>query len=362
MFRKPKHTKLIIFLSVLLLSLVLFTLLVTKGNHHRHVSLLKEEIKTKKHTIKKLEHDVDFLKTIKENHERTISSIRETKFFETLHSKEEHNNSSIELAIIVPFRGWWYHRNIFTNFMSSYLKDYGFEAVIVVVTQEDDRPFNRGSLLNVGVLEATKLVPSLKYFVLHDIDRLPMGFVDYGYRELLGMNEELYPEYAGGVLKIDRKIFEGINGFSNCFWGWGEEDDNFYIRIHDSEYGVKYLENGGRIPRRNNTFFHVCHEKQSREDLKKSRSLHRFIYSNRLKNGLQPVYSFEGLSSLHYHVTQRVFNFPSMELSVKFPGPDKDSCYAQYRYIIDEKGTEFFFWKELRPEYGRAPSRFPFMK
>ena len=40
-----------------------------------------------------------------------------------------------------------------------------------------------------------------------------------------------YSEYFGGVSAISVKQFRQVNGFSNQFWGWGGEDDNFYIRV-----------------------------------------------------------------------------------------------------------------------------------
>ena len=40
-----------------------------------------------------------------------------------------------------------------------------------------------------------------------------------------------YSEYFGGVSAISVEQFRQVNGFSNQYWGWGGEDDNFYIRV-----------------------------------------------------------------------------------------------------------------------------------
>ena len=47
-----------------------------------------------------------------------------------------------------------------------------------------------------------------------------------------------YRGYTGGVLSVWRAQFETINGFSNEFWGWGGEDDDFYNRLKHKGYDV----------------------------------------------------------------------------------------------------------------------------
>lgn len=40
-----------------------------------------------------------------------------------------------------------------------------------------------------------------------------------------------YTSYFGGVSALTREQYEAINGFSNSFFGWGGEDDDFYNRF-----------------------------------------------------------------------------------------------------------------------------------
>ncbi len=78
------------------------------------------------------------------------------------------------------------------------------------------------------------------YFCLHDADMLPLD-CNYGmpsaplrlYSSILS-NEgtrELSSVCFGGMVSISRNDFAAVNGFSNRFWHWGKEDDNFLLRL-----------------------------------------------------------------------------------------------------------------------------------
>lgn len=70
------------------------------------------------------------------------------------------------LAIIVPYRDREDHLKEFIPHMNKYLPD----AKIVIVEQADEKPFNRGKLLNVGFLET-----DFFYYCFHDVDHLPVS-------------------------------------------------------------------------------------------------------------------------------------------------------------------------------------------
>nr|XP_034313783.1 beta-1,4-galactosyltransferase 1-like [Crassostrea gigas] len=42
----------------------------------------------------------------------------------------------------------------------------------------------------------------------------------------------------GGVSALTREQYEAINGFSNSFFGWGGEDDDFYNRVMWSKMSI----------------------------------------------------------------------------------------------------------------------------
>ena len=132
--------------------------------------------------------------------------------------------------------------------MKDYIKDIEYE--IFIVEQADDKPFNRGKLLNVGYKYALK--NGCDYFVFHDVDMLPEE-VDYSYSNkplhlATHLQEHDYEttffDYFGGVTMFTKEDFKTINGFSNEYWGWGFEDDDLLIRCIESDLDID-KENSG---------------------------------------------------------------------------------------------------------------------
>ena len=122
--------------------------------------------------------------------------------------------------------------------MEEYLTNLEYE--IFIIEQSDNKPFNRGKLLNVGYKYA--LNRGCDYFVFHDVDMLPED-VDYSYTDkplhlATHLQEHDYEttffDYFGGVTMFNKEDFELINGFSNEYWGWGFEDDDILIRCLNS--------------------------------------------------------------------------------------------------------------------------------
>jgi hypothetical protein len=145
----------------------------------------------------------------------------------------------MKLGIIVPYRNRESHLKKFTSETANYLESKEIDFEIIVVEQTDDKPFNRGKLLNVGYIKAKEL--GCNYVVFHDVDMIPIE-VDYSYSEVplhLATNFELeyeksknlqFDDYFGGVTMMSNSVFETINGYSNLYWGWGFEDDDLLFR------------------------------------------------------------------------------------------------------------------------------------
>ena len=143
---------------------------------------------------------------------------------------------SEKLAIIVPYRDREEHLARFVPHMEKFLSDIDFK--IFIVEQGNDRPFNRGWLINVGYDISSQ--QGFDYFCFHDVDMLPEDDTcDYSWVDkpthlaarLSKFNYRLvYPAYFSGVTLFNKEHFEWINGYSNKYWGWGFEDDDLLYR------------------------------------------------------------------------------------------------------------------------------------
>ncbi|XP_063878177.1 beta-1,4-N-acetylgalactosaminyltransferase bre-4-like [Scylla paramamosain] len=145
-----------------------------------------------------------------------------------------------KVAIIIPYRNRASHLTAFVHHMHPFLQRQQLEYAIYVVEQAGDSSFNRGMLLNVGVVEALKQ-HAFDCLVLHDVDLLPEDD-----RNLYTCSEPprhmsssintnnyrlLYENSFGGVSAMTPEQYTAINGFSNKFWGWGGEDDDLFNRV-----------------------------------------------------------------------------------------------------------------------------------
>lgn len=149
-----------------------------------------------------------------------------------------------KLGIIVPYRDREQQLKRFLSHMKGYIKDIDYE--IFIIEQADDKPFNRGKLLNAGYKYA--LDKGCDYFVFHDVDMLPED-VDYSYSDkplhlATHLQEHDYEttffDYFGGVTMFTQEDFESINGFSNEYWGWGFEDDDLLIRCVEKNLNLDF--------------------------------------------------------------------------------------------------------------------------
>ena len=170
--------------------------------------------------------------------------MKESKRIQKLKEKKVNH----KLGIIVPYRDREQQLKRFLSHMKDYIKDIDYE--IFIIEQADDKPFNRGKLLNAGYKYA--LDKGCDYFVFHDVDMLPED-VDYSYSDkplhlATHLQEHDYEttffDYFGGVTMFTKEDFKTINGFSNEYWGWGFEDDDLLIRCLDSNLQLDMDSNG----------------------------------------------------------------------------------------------------------------------
>lgn len=93
--------------------------------------------------------------------------------------------------------------------------------------QWGNAPFSCGRLANCGFLLTQD---TSDYVCIHDVDYMPM-WADYSWTSNparliwhgLSMREN-WETFFGAVSLLDKSVFTAVNGFPNCYWGWGPED------------------------------------------------------------------------------------------------------------------------------------------
>lgn len=166
----------------------------------------------------------------------------------------------------MPFRDRFEELLMFVPHMQKFLDKQNIYYHIFVLNQMDKYRFNRASLINVGFSETEK---AFDYIAMHDVDLLPMNDqLSYAYPSAGPhhiSSPDLHPRYhynafIGGILLIKRyalnpdvdnilttyidyiskyicfcrEHFIQVNGMSNKYWGWGLEDDEFYLRLKEA--------------------------------------------------------------------------------------------------------------------------------
>ncbi|XP_033220049.1 beta-1,4-galactosyltransferase 1-like [Belonocnema kinseyi] len=198
------------------------------------------------------------------------------------------------IAIILPYRNRQTQLSIFMNFIHPFLQSQNLDYRIFVIEQSPMREFNRAKLFNVGYAEATK-VNDFHCFIFQDIDLIPQNPDNiYACTKMpRHMSSSVntfrynlpYTGLFGGAIALTRKQFERANGFSNVFYGWGGEDDDFYGRLQSR--GLKVTRFGPDVAQ----YYMLNHKKESPSTAR---------FSN-LENGVRR-FDTDGINNLEYKV------------------------------------------------------------
>jgi predicted glycosyltransferase involved in capsule biosynthesis len=153
--------------------------------------------------------------------------VKDVGFMKKFYENEKN------LSLIIPFKNREEHLEGLWKNLTKCLENINTEIIIV---EQSNKPCNPALLKNIGA----KNSKNADYFCFHDVDMVPyLETADYSYFNgvvhLATMASQYkykmpYTEYFGGVLIADKEEFLRTNGFSNEFWGWGAEDDNFRDR------------------------------------------------------------------------------------------------------------------------------------
>ena len=151
-----------------------------------------------------------------------------------------HCRSKYHVNIIIPFRNRHWQLPTFLYHYHRFLMLQEIEYHIIIVEQSEKKQFNRGKLFNIGFVEMERRYASDCY-IFHDVDLMAANLNNaYACTKLpRHMSSALdifnfrvpYATNFGGVVALTRQQFQLANGYSNSFYGWGAEDDDFYFRV-----------------------------------------------------------------------------------------------------------------------------------
>ncbi|KAF7635639.1 hypothetical protein Mgra_00004882 [Meloidogyne graminicola] len=219
------------------------------------------------------------------------------------HGKPNECLSRHKVAIIVPYRDREHHLRIFLHNIHSFLRKQQIDYGIFVIEQIMGQTFNRGKLINVGFVEANRYY-DWNCIIFHDVDLLPeddrnlytcpqqprhmsVAVDKFSYR---------LPYYTifGGAGALTKNQMTKVNGFSNDYWGWGGEDDDFSARISYAGYTIS------RYPSTIARYKMIKHVKEALNPI----NLCRHILMKKTKSR----WKTDGLINLNYRIVSTTFS------------------------------------------------------
>ena len=205
--------------------------------------------------------------------------------------------------VIVPYRNREDHLPVLLKALPVYLN-------VIVVEQEQGKPFNRAKLLNIGSVIAFR--ENATHVITHDVDMIPNDKTRYVLGEAVHLatsasqfnNKMPYDRYFGGVTVFSSKTFYVVNGYSNEYWGWGAEDDDMLKRCELAGIEVKREYNN---PFKSLKHVHALESKEEAERMKQNGRRYHAWYDT----------SKDGINNLEYSVlSDEVVDFRVRKVTV----------------------------------------------
>ena len=185
---------------------------------------------------------------------------------------------------------------------------------VFIVEQENGLPFNRGALKNIGFLLGRD---DSDYTCFHDIDYLPI-WADYSWSDIpvsiVWYGAESRPvapgrlattvrhnleHFYGGAVLVPNPSFGQVNGYANCYWGWGMEDEDLRKRFNASGIEMRH---------RKGTFRALDHDNEGfTADASPSaiNNVNTLIFRERWSNQANARIHEDGLQSVDFQILSR---------------------------------------------------------
>lgn len=223
---------------------------------------------------------------------------------------------------------------MFVPHISTFLISKSINFEIYIINQVDEFRFSRASLINIGFLTSMQ---DCDYMAMHDVDLLPLNdLLDYSYPSngpyhvsAPGLHPEYnYPAFIGGILIVSKEDYLKTNGMSNRYFGWGKEDDEFYIRLKEANLTINRPDVNEFRTKDKLTFYHN-HDSDKRQRDKK-----RFLKQKKesLKfdqTGLKDIqYKIQSIKNVHFD------SFPCKIVNVELFCDRSDThwCTTDYQF------------------------------
>ncbi|KAL3270080.1 hypothetical protein HHI36_009138 [Cryptolaemus montrouzieri] len=247
------------------------------------------------------------------------------------------NASDHRLALLVPYRERFEELLEFVPYIHNFINRQHISHDIFILNQVDGYRFNRASLINVGYLQVKS---SYDYIAMHDVDLLPLNDnLSYAFPKqpyhLAAPN--LHPRYhyakfIGGILLINREQFNLVDGLSNNYWGWGLEDDEFFVRLKEANLNITRPEN--ITTGINNTFRHI-HGKERKRDTVKCHNQREVTRKRDRKTGLHNI-KYEVTSWKNMTIDDVPFTIINIKLDCDFNKTPWCNCTAKSNTVTNK--------------------------
>lgn len=236
-------------------------------------------------------------------------------------------SSRSHVAVIIPFRDRQKHLETLLYYLHPVLQRQQISYAIYVIEQFGDDTFNKGVLMNAGVIESMKEDSNIECFIFHDVDLIPeddRNLYNCPTNSPRHMSPAIdkfnytlpYDYLVGGVLAISHQQYKLVNGYSNLYWGWGGEDDDIAHRM--SAKRLKIIRPPNEVGR-----YKMIKHNHRKESPSNVRSALLRMAKRRA--------SRDGLSSVHYEIkkVQRFELYTKITIEIghihkwHFPSPNK---------------------------------------